>query len=127
MQVIHKHRVLHIDTSSGLPTQATANLRTQAHRLVRPSGHLCVSQVPRAASGLSPRAAGSTRHSESSHSKADLPSCSWQSCKTARRVVCIFFRLIPCCFICYYFPPFCRLSFHLAFSFLHCVKAFKFN
>ena len=31
------------------------------------------------------------------------------------------------CFICYYFLPFWRPSFHLAYSFLHCVKTFKFN
>ena len=31
------------------------------------------------------------------------------------------------CFICYYFRPFWRLSFHLAYSFLHCAKAFKFH
>ena len=32
-----------------------------------------------------------------------------------------------CCFICYYFLPFQGLSFHLAYSFLCCPKAFKFN
>ena len=31
------------------------------------------------------------------------------------------------CFICYYFLPIWRLSFHLACSFLRCAKAFKFN
>ena len=31
------------------------------------------------------------------------------------------------CFICYYFLPFWGLSFHLAYSFLCCAKAFKFN
>ena len=40
---------------------------------------------------------------------------------------CIFLRLILCCFICYYFLPFGRLSFHLAYSFLCCAEAFKVN
>ena len=31
------------------------------------------------------------------------------------------------CFICYYFLPFWRLSFHLDYSFLRFAKAFKFN
>ena len=31
------------------------------------------------------------------------------------------------CFVCYYFLPFWKLSFHLAYSFLLCAKAFKFN
>ena len=31
------------------------------------------------------------------------------------------------CFICCYFLPFLGLSFHLAYSFLCCAKAFKFN
>ena len=31
------------------------------------------------------------------------------------------------CFICYYFLPFWGMSFHLAYSFLCCAKAFKFN
>ena len=31
------------------------------------------------------------------------------------------------CFFYYYFLPFWRLSFPLAYSFLHCTKAFKFN
>ena len=31
------------------------------------------------------------------------------------------------CFICYYFFPFSRLSFYLAYSFLHWAKAFKFH
>ena len=31
------------------------------------------------------------------------------------------------CFICYYVLPFRGLSFHLAYSFLCCAKAFKFN
>ena len=31
------------------------------------------------------------------------------------------------CFICYYFLPFWRLPFHLAYSFLHCAKASKFH
>ena len=31
------------------------------------------------------------------------------------------------CFICYHFLPFWGLSFHLAYSFLCCAKAFKFN
>ena len=30
-------------------------------------------------------------------------------------------------FICYYFLPFWRLPFHLAYSFLHCAKAFNFK
>ena len=38
-------------------------------------------------------------------------------------VACIFLRLIlVSCFICYYFLPFWRLSFHLAYSFLCCAK-----
>ena len=42
---------------------------------------------------------------------------------------CIFWKLIffVSCFICYYFLPFWGLSFHLAYSFLCCAKAFKFN
>jgi len=40
---------------------------------------------------------------------------------------CIFWRLIVSCLIFYCFLPFWRLSFHLAYSFLHCAKAFKFN
>ena len=40
---------------------------------------------------------------------------------------CIFLRLIVSCFICYYFLSFWRLSFHLAYSFLCCTKAFKFH
>ena len=40
----------------------------------------------------------------------------------------IFWKLILCqCFICYYFLPFWKLSFHLAYSFLCSTKAFKFN
>ena len=35
--------------------------------------------------------------------------------------------LFVSCFICYYFLPFWRLRFHLAYSFLHCAKAFKLN
>ena len=31
------------------------------------------------------------------------------------------------CFVCCYFLPFSRLPFHLAYSLLHCAKAFKFN
>ena len=31
------------------------------------------------------------------------------------------------CFICYYFLPFRRLSFHLAYIFLCCAEAFNFN
>ena len=42
-------------------------------------------------------------------------------------VACIFWRLILCQLLCYYFLPFSGLSFHLASSFLHCAKAFKFN
>ena len=41
-------------------------------------------------------------------------------------VACIFLRLVVCqLLICYYFLPFWRLSFHLAYSFLCCAKAFK--
>ena len=40
---------------------------------------------------------------------------------------CIFWKLFVSCFICYYFFPSWRLSFHLAYSFFHCVKAFNFN
>ena len=40
---------------------------------------------------------------------------------------CIFWKLFVSCFICYYFLPFWGLSFHLAYSFLCCAKAFKFN
>ena len=41
---------------------------------------------------------------------------------------CIFWKLILYqFFICYYFLPFWGLSFHLAYSFLRCAKAFKFN
>ena len=41
---------------------------------------------------------------------------------------CIFWKLILCrCFICSYFSPIWGLSFHLAYSFLCCAKAFKFN
>ena len=41
---------------------------------------------------------------------------------------CIFWKLVLCqFFICYYFLPFWGLSFHLAYSFLCCAKAFKFN
>ena len=43
----------------------------------------------------------------------------------AAGVACIFFRLILCCYICYYFLPFWRLSFHLAYSFLCCAEAFN--
>ena len=43
-------------------------------------------------------------------------------------VICIFWKLILfSCFICYYFLPFWGLSFHLAYSFLCCAKAFKLN
>ena len=45
----------------------------------------------------------------------------------AAGVACIFLRLILCCFICYYFLPFWRLSFYLACCFLCCAKAFHFN
>ena len=41
--------------------------------------------------------------------------------------VCVFLRLIVSCFTCYYFLPIWGLSFHLAYSFLCCTKAFKFN
>ena len=41
-------------------------------------------------------------------------------------VSCIFFRLILCQLLCYYFLPFWGLSFHFV-SFLCCAKAFKFN
>ena len=41
---------------------------------------------------------------------------------------CLFLRLILCQLLfCYYFLSFWRLSFHLAYSFLRCAKAFKFN
>ena len=40
---------------------------------------------------------------------------------------CLYVFEIDSCFICYYFLPFWRLSLHLAYSFLHCAKAFKFN
>ena len=43
---------------------------------------------------------------------------SWRSC------LYIFF---VSCLICYYFLPIWRLSFHLAYSFLCCAKAFKFH
>ena len=40
----------------------------------------------------------------------------------------IFWKLMLCqLFIFYYFHPFWGLSFHLAYSFLCCAKAFKFN
>ena len=40
----------------------------------------------------------------------------------------IFGGLILCsCFVCYYCLPLWGLSFHLAYSFLHCAKSFKFN
>ena len=45
----------------------------------------------------------------------------------AAGVACIFLRLFVSCFICYYFFPFWRLSFHLAYSFLCCAQAFNFN
>ena len=42
--------------------------------------------------------------------------------------VFFFFRLILCQLLhLLLFLPFWRLSFHLAYSFLHCAKAFKFN
>ena len=41
---------------------------------------------------------------------------------------CIFWKLILChCFTCYYFLPIWGLSFHLAYSYPCCAKAFKFN
>ena len=47
----------------------------------------------------------------------------------AAGAACIFFwdDFFVSCFVCYYFLPFWRLSFHLAYSFLRCAKAFKFN
>ena len=42
-------------------------------------------------------------------------------------VAYIFLRLIPCCFVCYYFLPIWGMSFHLAYSFLCCAKGFKFH
>ena len=36
-------------------------------------------------------------------------------------------KLFVSCFVCYYFLAFWRLYFHLAYSLLHCEKAFKFN
>ena len=42
----------------------------------------------------------------------------------AARVACIFLRLVVCQLLhCYYFLPFRRLSFHLAYSFLCCAEA----
>ena len=42
---------------------------------------------------------------------------------------CLYIFEISCLSVAsfYYFLPFWRLSFHLAYSFLHCAKAFKFN
>ena len=41
---------------------------------------------------------------------------------------CIFWKLtFVSCFIGYYFLPFWGLSFHRAYSFICCAKAFKFN
>ena len=41
---------------------------------------------------------------------------------------CIFWKLILCqLFHCYYVLPFWGLSFHLAYTFACCTKAFKFN
>jgi len=45
----------------------------------------------------------------------------------ASGIACIFLWLFVSCFICYYFLPFWRLSFHLAYSFLCCAEAFNFN
>ena len=46
----------------------------------------------------------------------------------ASRVACIFWKSILCQLLhCYYFLPFWGLSSHLAYSFLCCAKAFKFN
>ena len=45
-------------------------------------------------------------------------------------ISCLYIFEISCfvsCFICYYFLPFRRLSFHLAYSFLCCAEAFTFN
>ena len=42
----------------------------------------------------------------------------------AAGVAYIFLRLILCWFVCYYFLPFWRLSFHLAYSFLCCLHSF---
>ena len=64
-----------------------------------------------------------------------LPTC-WLGCSFfwcwAAWAACIFWSLIFfICFIYYYFLPFWGLSFHHAYSFLHCfslkAKAFKFN
>ena len=43
----------------------------------------------------------------------------------ATDIAYIFLRLILCCFVYYYFLPSWSLSFHLAYSFLCCVKAFN--
>ena len=52
----------------------------------------------------------------------------WLGCVFFLALSCIFLKLILChCFICYYFLPFWGLSFHLAYSFLCCTKAFKFD
>ena len=40
---------------------------------------------------------------------------------------CILWKFFVSCFICYYFLSFWGLSFHLAYSFLCCLKVFKFN
>ena len=42
---------------------------------------------------------------------------------------CIYFGnySFVSCFLCYYFLPFLELFFHLAYTFLCCAKAFKFN
>ena len=52
---------------------------------------------------------------------------SGKSLKGWHRTNCILKVEFISCFICYYFLPFWRLSFHLAYSLLHCANAFKFN
>ena len=58
-----------------------------------------------------------------------LPPIFWLGCLLfwywAPWAVCIFWRLILCCFICKYFLPFWGLSFRLVYGFLCCGKAFK--
>ena len=45
----------------------------------------------------------------------------WLLCRAAR-AVCIFWRLIPCCFICKYFLPLCGLSFHFVYGLPCCAE-----
>ena len=48
-------------------------------------------------------------------------------CRRIRHNCTNEFKNLVSCFVCYYFIPFCRQSFHFAYSFLCCAKAFKFN